>query len=261
LTAELEKLITQRGKGAVGADLRRADTNVEQAGDLVVPEMLETVQGQDLPLVQRQLSECGPHQSKLIRARSLFVGADGRRVSHPVQVDRIGWRGQVGLASKMVSGDFACEVIEPGGELAFVAIGVAVLEDTVEYQLDEILRSGLIIRQTYEETEERVVMPLEQIAQSGEFAGSHGDHQGMVTRFVHGRINARRSRSWRNWKLVFGQHGVHGARSESWTVKGENRGGGERLRTIARTGGGGPVLVGERASGRRLRCALSSRHF
>jgi len=114
------------------AHLDGADAAVEQARELLVVDVVEPVQGEQLALLERQRAERAAHEGEVVGLRGLFGGVR-RVVGHLVQVvGLVETDGGVGVFAEVVGGDLAGEMVDPGGELALVAVGVPVFQDAVE---------------------------------------------------------------------------------------------------------------------------------
>ena len=178
------------------ADLGGAGGDVEQTGDLVVRQVLETVQDEDLALVVGEVLQGVLHDREVVSAGGLFVGGGRVVVGEAGKISRIGGRGMARAAAVVIGGDAATEVVEPGAEFSFVAVGVAVFEDALEDDLHEILGGVGGTNEPGKKAVERAVVTLKEVAEPGEFAGAHGKHQVMVADVVHGisltRCNAIR---------------------------------------------------------------------
>src|SRR5258708_5407043 len=118
---KLEVAVAEGTEGAVGADLHGADAAVGEAGDFLVAESLEAVEREHLALLEWQLGEGEAHDREVV-AGGGAVGGVGRVVGKIVQVGRVARRGRGGGFPEVIGGDLAGEVVDPRGELAFVAI-------------------------------------------------------------------------------------------------------------------------------------------
>ena len=167
------------------ADLGGAGGDVEQTGDLVVRQVLETVQDEDLALVVGEVLQGVLHDREVVSAGGLFVGGGRVVVGEAGKISRIGGRGMARAAAVVIGGDAATEVVEPGAELSLVAVGVAVFEDALEDDLDEIFGRIRVAGETSQKAKEGAMMPFEQVAKPRKLTGSHGEHQIVVTGIVH----------------------------------------------------------------------------
>ncbi len=168
----------------MGADLDGANGAVEEAGNFLVVEMLEAGEHEHLALFERQAGEGGAQQDEIL-GRGRLVG--GRQVGGGVmmEIGRIGGRRRGGVLPEVIGGHFARDVVDPGGELALVAVGVPVFEDAVEDNLHEVLAHGRLVGQAHEETEERPVIALEQFAEPPDLSGAHGNHEFVIGEICH----------------------------------------------------------------------------
>jgi hypothetical protein len=119
----------------------------------------------------------------------------------------------------VVGGNLAGKMVDPGGELALVAVGVPVFQDAVENELHEILAGGALAGESHEETIERPVIALEQVAQPLDLAGAHGEHEFVIggIRGVHSDGFLRGlNHGWTRMNTDFCQHGDHGMGGRSW---------------------------------------------
>ena len=114
------------------------------------------------------------------------VGGVRRLVGHGLEAVRVGGRGGGVAAAEMVGRDLAGEVVDPGGELALVTVGVAVFQDAVENQLHEVFAGAAVAGEADKKAVERPLMTLKQLAELVDFAGAHGDHEIVVGGGVHG---------------------------------------------------------------------------
>ena len=147
--AEFEIDVAQILEGAMYAYFYGADGDVEEAGDFLVFEALETREHQQFALGGIQGGERGVKPGGVV-GRDGAVGGVWRLVGHGVEIVRISGDGRGAIAAEMVGGDLAGEVVDPGGELALVAVGVPVFQDPVEHELHEILAGGALAGQPHE---------------------------------------------------------------------------------------------------------------
>jgi len=185
LAAELEIDLAQFLERAVHADLHGADGGVEQAGDLAVFDVLQAGEDEHLAVLERHAGEGGAEEFEVVGRGGVVIGR-GAFVGVGVEIGGIGGRGGAGVFAEVVGGDLAGEVVEPGGELALVAVGVAVFEDPVEDDLHEVLAEGGLVGHPHEEGVEPLLVALEQLAEPGDLAGADRDHDFVVGGFHRG---------------------------------------------------------------------------
>jgi hypothetical protein len=123
--AQLKEPFAQGAEGAVEADLHRADAAVEQAGDLGVREVLEAVEDEHFAVIGREGGEGFAHQREVVGGLGAGAGV-GAFVGDVRQILGGEALRQALAAAEVIGGDGAGEVVDPGGELALVAVGVAV---------------------------------------------------------------------------------------------------------------------------------------
>ena len=158
----------------------------------------------------------------------VFVAGDGvvasvRTIVRVVgEVLRIRRDGGGGRFAEVIGGAAAGEVIHPGGEAAVVAIGVAVFEHPLKNGLRDVLGSGALAGEFYEEAKEWAVVAFEENAKRIEFAVADGEHEIVIgERFgggVHGGASVLEfNHDWarRNTNICgVGDHGV--GRASLW---------------------------------------------
>ncbi len=199
----------------MGADFGGTDGAFEDAGDLGEGEFLETREQEHLASIAVEAVERGTEEGVVVAGGGAFAGV-GSLVGVVLEIGGIVGGGCGGGFAEVIGGAAAGELIHPGGEAAFVAVGVAVFQHALEDDLRDILGGGAVTGEFHEETEERALVALEEFAERVEFAGADGEHQRVVgARFgggVHGDgINHGRARV----KTDFCGGGDHGGR-EAW---------------------------------------------
>lgn len=207
-------------ESAVGADFRGTDGAFENAGDFREGEFLETAEEEDFAVVTIKTGESGVEEGVIVAGGSGFPGV-GTVVGVVLEVGGIGGvRGGVGLA-EMVGGAAAGEVIHPGGEAAFVAVGVSVFEHALEDDLRDILGGGAVAGELYEEAKERAMMAFKEFAERVQLAAAHGKHEfviGSGSERVHGGdevVCGLISREWKRIDRNIGSGGEHGRSVEA----------------------------------------------
>ena len=130
-------------------------------------------------------SSSGSRSRRCIRIRGVLVGL-------VVEVGRIRGGGGAGVLAEVVSHDLAGEVVDPGGKLALVAVGMAVFQDAVENDLHQVLADGRLVGQAHKKPVERAVVAFEEFTELPDFPGAHGNHEFMVVLGVHGGGQASR---------------------------------------------------------------------
>ena len=228
--AKLEVDIAQVLERAMNADLHGADGDIEQPGNVLVFEVLEPSEHEDFALGGIQCGQCGV-QTLGVVGDHRAVRRMRRLVRQGLQLIGVGIAGRGAVPAEMVSGDLAGEMINPGGEPAFVAVRVPVFENPVEHELDEVFARGAVIGVAHEETVERPMVPLEEFAEPVNLAGAHGDHKFVVRERFHswrGRLNHGRIRLNIQLLLEIGDHGGQGA----WLVAVEEPIGREKVTGI-----------------------------
>ena len=171
-------------EGAVGTDFDGTDGTIEQACDFFVVELLEAGEHEDLALGEGQLGEGGAEQGDVFGGGGLFRRRLGG-VGLVDEIRRIGGDGERGVFAEMIGSDGAREVKNPGGKLAFVAVGVPVFQDAVENNLDEIFADGRLVGETQKETVEPPLVALEEFTELPDIAGADGKHEVVIGRGCH----------------------------------------------------------------------------
>lgn len=136
-----------------------------------------------------------------------------RVVGVVLQIARVGRSGGGGGLAEMIGGAAAREVVEPRGEGAFVAVGVAVFEDALKHGLGDVLGGGAVARELDEEAVERAMVALEELAERVEVAVAHGEHQGVIRERsdgFHGSDAGNVSHRWAGRNAEIWSGGGHG---------------------------------------------------
>lgn len=177
-------------------DLGGADRAFEDRRDLSERQFLEATQEQNLPCVAIQSVERAVKQGVIVTGHGTIAGVR-LIVGMMLQFAGVGRSRRDIRLAVMVGGTTAREVIHPGGEVAFVAIGVPVFQDALENDLSDVLGGVAIPRDLGQEAEERTVVAFEEFAKRVEFAIADGEHQFMVGLgggYGHGGSSAKLSR-------------------------------------------------------------------
>lgn len=199
----------------MGADFRGADGAFEDAGDFGKREFLETCEQQHLAIVAIEAGEGGVEERVIVADGGVVTGMRPI-VGVVLEIGGVGGVGRgVGLA-EVVGGAAAREVIHPGREAAFVAVGVAVFQHALKHRLRDVLGSGAVAGEFHEEAEKRAVVAFEEFAERVEFAVADGEHQGMVGAWFGGGVHGSGA--------VFNHEGVR-RDTNFWRV-GDHGGGG-----------------------------------
>jgi len=203
IATQLEEAVAQGGEGAVDAGFGGAGGDVEEATNLVMGEVLKTMQDEDLALFGGEGSEGVLHEIEFVGFGGLLVSRRGAVVGNVGKSGGVSGGGNAFAPIEVVGRNASGEVVDSGGEFAFVAVGVPVFEHTLEDDLNEVLGDLGFAGKSGEKAEEGAVVSFEQVTESRELAGSDGQHEVVVAGVVP-RIRIRvgravRCRSEGNW--------------------------------------------------------------
>lgn len=176
---KLKIVVAKRLQRPVRPDAGRPGGTLEDAGDLGERELLEPRQKKDLPVIPVEAAKRPVKEGVVVPADGGLVGA-ARLVRVLLEVGRVDRdRGGRGPA-KMVGGAAPREMVHPRREAALVAVGMAVFEHPLEYDLGDVFGRHAVARELCEVAVERPVVALEELAHAVEVAVAHGEHELMV---------------------------------------------------------------------------------
>lgn len=182
----------------MGADFHGAHGTIEESRDLLVFEMLEAGEHEYFPVNERQVAEGGAEEGDVVSGGGLF-GRLRAGVRMFDEVGGIGGRRRGGMFAEIIGGDFAGDVVDPGGKLSFVAVSVPVFENSLKNNLHKVFAGRRLVGQTHEKSMERAVVAFEKFPEPADFPGADGDHEIVIGESFHSRSHVTREWLGGNW--------------------------------------------------------------
>jgi shikimate kinase len=160
----------------VNANFHGADIDFEQFRDFLVSQFLISGEHQQFPFLSRQRQQCLTQSCFLLLPFEFLVreGASVDNIEIVLQ-QRFGT-----MFSEEIRSRVAGNVVHPGAESAVVTKALSIFENSEEHVLNEILRNGAVARQSAEESEKRLVMPIKEETELSQVTVPYCEHQSFV---------------------------------------------------------------------------------
>ena len=163
----------------MGAHFGCSDGAFENGGDFGERVSFEATQEEDFAIILVEFVQRVIEQRVIIAGRGMGI-SEGALIRVMVEIGGIGGGGGFVGFAEMIGGATSREVIHPGGEVAFIAVGVAVFEHALEDDLGDIFGGGAIASIFRQKAEERPVVLLKEFSERIKVALAHGEHEFVV---------------------------------------------------------------------------------
>ncbi len=180
----------------MGAHFRGADGTFEDGGNFGKREFLKTTEQENFAIIPIEPVQ-GVVQDFMIVTGDGFVPGVRLVVGVMLQIGRIGGRGRPLGFAIVIHGTAPGQVIHPGGEATFVAVGVPVFEDALKHDLSDVFGGRAVVGQFGQKTKQRTMVAFKEFAQGIELTFAHGEYEfvvGLRGRGFHGSVTGRVNR-------------------------------------------------------------------